>query len=233
MFGRKKTIEKKTAAKMQVSKNTKGEKSPSLQTPRLARRPAVSSATLIPRGAAPKTPLPANEEFLYISNESHYDQVIERIKTVKKTLWIGTADIKDLYVKDGRGTKPLLEVLSDLAKRGVEIRLIHAKEPGPAFRQDFDKYPALIEGMERVLCPRVHFKIIVFDLKAAYVGSANLTGAGLGMKGENTRNFEAGILSSNKDFVKNAAEQFDSVWMGAHCKGCRKKEFCGDPIGVQ
>lgn len=232
MFGRKKTIEKKTAAKMQVSKNTKGEKSPSLQTPRLARRPAVSSATLIPRGA-PKTPLPANEEFLYISNESHYDQVIERIKTVKKTLWIGTADIKDLYVKDGQGTKPLLEVLSDLAKRGVEIRLIHAKEPGPAFRQDLDKYPALIEGMERVLCPRVHFKIIVFDLKAAYVGSANLTGAGLGMKGENTRNFEAGILSSNKDFVKNAAEQFDSVWMGAHCKGCRKKEFCGDPIGVQ
>ena len=170
-------------------------------------------------------------EFQYIANEAHYEQVIERIKTVKKTLWIGTADIKDLYVKDGRGTKPLLEVLSDLAKRGVEIRLIHAKEPGPAFRQDFDKYPALIEGMERVLCPRVHFKIIVFDLKAAYVGSANLTGAGLGMKGENTRNFEAGILSTNRDFVKNAAEQFDSVWMGAHCKGCRRKAFCGDPIG--
>lgn len=67
--------------------------------------------------------------------------------------------------------------------------------------------------MERVLCPRVHFKIIVFDLKTAYVGSANLTGAGLGMKGENTRNFEAGVLSSNKDFVKNATEQFDSVWL--------------------
>jgi phosphatidylserine/phosphatidylglycerophosphate/cardiolipin synthase-like enzyme len=214
MFGRKKTIEKKTAAKKQVSKNTKGEKSPLLQTPRLARRPVVSSATPIPRGAAPKTPLPANEEFRYISNEAHYDQVIERIKTVKKTLWIGTADIKDLYVKDGRGTKPLLEVLSDLAKRSVEIRLIHAKEPGPAFRQDFDKYPALIEGMERVLCPRVHFKIIIFDLKAAYVGSANLTGAGLGMKGENTRNFEAGVLSSNKEFIKNAATQFDEVWMG-------------------
>ena len=144
---------------------------------------------------------------------------------------IGTADIKDLYVKDGRGTQPLLKVLSDLTKRGVEIRLIPAKEPGPAFRQDFDTYPALIDSMERVLCPRVHFKIIVFDLKTAYVGSANLTGAGLGMKGEKTRNFEAGVLSSNKDFVKNAAEQFDSVWMGAHCKGCRRKEFCGDPIG--
>ena len=169
-------------------------------------------------------------EFQYIANEEHYEQVIERIKTVKKTLWIGTANIKDLYVKAGRGTKPLLEVLSDLAKRGVAIRLIHAKEPGPAFREDFDKYPALIEGMERVLCPRVHFKIIVFDLKTAYVGSANLTGAGLGMKGENTRNFEASILSSNKDFVKNAAKQFDEVWMGAHCKNCKRKKFCGDPI---
>ena len=190
-----------------------------------------SSATPSNGGHPRNAPASTNSEFIYISNEAHYDQVIERIKTVKKTLWIGTADIKDLYVKDGRGTKPLLEVLSDLSKRGVEIRLIHAKEPGPAFRQDFDKYPALIEGIERVLCPRVHFKIIVFDLKAAYVGSANLTGAGLGMKGENTRNFEAGILSTNRDFVKNAAEQFDSVWMGARCKACKRKEFCGDPIG--
>ena len=169
-------------------------------------------------------------EYQYIANEDHYERVIEKIKDCKKTLWIGTADIKDLYVKDGRGTKPLLEVLSDLAKQGVAIRLIHAKEPGPAFREDFDKYPALIEGLERVLCPRVHFKIIIFDLKTAYVGSANLTGAGLGMKGENTRNFEAGVLSSNKDFVKNAATQFDEVWMGAHCKSCKRKQFCSDPI---
>ena len=106
---------------------------------------------------------------------------------------IGTADIKDLYVKDGRGTQPLLKVLSDLTKRGVEIRLIPAKEPGPAFRQDFDKYPALIDGMERVLCPRVHFKIIILDLKTAYVGSANLTGAGLGVR---ARRFQPHLSSA-------------------------------------
>lgn len=169
-------------------------------------------------------------EFQYIANEDHYDLVIEKIKSVKKTLWIGTADIKDLYVKSGRSTKPLLEILSDLAKSGVEIRLIHAKEPGKAFREDFDKYPILIEGMERIICPRVHFKIIIFDLKTTYVGSANLTGAGLGMKSSNTRNFEAGVLSSNKEFVKQASQQFDQVWMGIHCKNCKRKQFCGDPI---
>lgn len=166
----------------------------------------------------------------FISNEDHYEKVIERIKNVKRVLWIGTADIKDLYVRDIRGMKPLLKVLSDLVKNGVEIRLIHAKEPGPAFRQDFDKYPDLIKGMERVLCPRVHFKIIIFDLKTAYIGSANLTGAGLGMKGENTRNFESGILTSDKELVKAAINQFDTVWMGSFCKNCRRKEFCGDPI---
>lgn len=224
MFGIKKKNEspaKKTVTKTALGNNKeKGESLP-LASARKRSSATPSAASSAGRNAA---------EFQYIANDSHYNQVIERIKDVKKTLWIGTADIKDLYIKDGRESKPLLELLSDLAKKGVEIRLIHAKEPGPAFRQDFDKYPALIEGMERVLCPRVHFKIIIFDLKMAYVGSANLTGAGIGMKGENTRNFEAGVLSTSKDFVKNAAEQFDSVWMGSFCKSCKRKQFCSDPI---
>lgn len=230
MFGKKKTEKKSTSKKQADAKKSVNKKTQKAKGGEILPLAPASKLSFATPSAASNAGRNA-ADFLYIANEAHYDQVIERIKDVKKTLWIVTADIKDLYVKDGRGTKPLLEVLSDLAKRGVEIRLIHAKEPGPAFRQDFDKYPALIDGMERVLCPRVHFKIIVFDLKTAYVGSANLTGAGLGMKGENARNFEAGVLSSNKDFVKNAAEQFDSVWMGAHCKGCRRKEFCGDPIG--
>lgn len=225
MFGKKSSAKKISSTTKSTSKKPAAKKTASKKTKTVTKTQVQELAEYI------RHKQPAEPEFQYIANDDHYDKVIDIIKDCNKTLWIGTADIKDLYVKDGRGTKPLLEVLSDLAKRGVEIRLIHAKEPGPAFRQDFDKYPALIDGMERVLCPRVHFKIIILDLKTAYVGSANLTGAGLGMKGENTRNFEAGVLSSNKDFVKNAAEQFDSVWMGAHCKGCRRKEFCGDPIG--
>ena len=62
--------------------------------------------------------------------------------------------------------------VADLIKKGREVRLIHPKEPGPNFREDFDRYPVLFTGLERVLCPRVHFKIIIFDLKLAYIGSA-------------------------------------------------------------
>lgn len=168
--------------------------------------------------------------FRYIQNEDHYTEVVERMRSVKRQLWIGTADIKDLYIEEGKGVTPLLKEFSNLAKRGVELRLIHAKEPGENFRKDFDRYPILIHSLERVLCPRVHFKIILFDLKIAYVGSANLTGAGLGMKNPDSRNFEAGILSNHPDFVKAAMNQFDSVWMGSWCEECRRKEYCPDPI---
>ena len=167
---------------------------------------------------------------MYISNSAHYSKVLSRVKSVKQTLWIGTADIKDLYVEVSKESKPFLALIAQLIRKGVEVRLIHAKEPGPNFREDFDKYPVLYDRLERVLCPRVHFKIIVFDCKEVYIGSANLTGAGLGMKAETTRNFEAGILTDDPEIVEQAMNQFDEVWIGNHCKTCKRKDICIDPI---
>lgn len=166
----------------------------------------------------------------FISGLDHYEKVISKVYSVKRTLWIGTADIKDLHVKVGNSAKPFLEVLDSLLKRGVEIRLIHAKEPGPAFREDFDRFPRLCNLLERVLCPRVHFKTIISDNEVAYIGSANLTGAGIGMKSENKRNFEAGILTDETTLVEGVIELFDSVWRGEYCKQCGRKQFCPDPI---
>jgi phosphatidylserine/phosphatidylglycerophosphate/cardiolipin synthase-like enzyme len=166
----------------------------------------------------------------YVANYEHYDLVIRKVISVRKTLWIGTADIKDVYIKQGRDAMPFLKLLADLIRRGVEVRLIHAKEPGNNFRVDFDKYPALFDGLERALCPRVHFKLIILDCEAAYIGSANLTGAGIGMKSADTRNFEAGILTTDPTLVANAVEQFDAVWRGAFCQRCKRKVFCSDRI---
>lgn len=166
----------------------------------------------------------------FISNTDHYTEVLSRVKSVKHTLWIGTADIKDLYVEMGKAKKPFLALIAQLIKRGVEARLIHAKEPGPAFREDFDKYPVLFDQLERVLCPRVHFKMLVFDCQTVYIGSANLTGAGIGMKSDGKRNFEAGILTDDPEIVEQAMNQFDDVWIGKHCKSCKRRDYCGDPI---
>ncbi len=166
----------------------------------------------------------------YISDKEHYSLVLDKAMKVKQSLWIGTADLKDLYVEEKSGKSPFLSVLDKLIKRKVEVRLLHAKEPGKNFREDFDQYPGLIEGLDRALCPRVHFKIIVMDHKEVYIGSANMTGAGMGMKGEGKRNFEAGILTDEPSLVEAAMNHFDQVWMGKHCKGCKRKEFCGSPI---
>ena len=164
-----------------------------------------------------------------ISDREIYEKVIlEAAPKAEKFLWIATSDIKDLHVKKGRKMVPFLEILSDLIDNGVLIRLIHAKEPGPAFRRDFDRYPNLIDGLERILCPRAHFKTVVLDGKLAYTGSANLTGAGMGAKGVNRRNFESGILTTDPELISSIMDQFDRIWMGAHCPKCARKQYCAD-----
>ncbi len=166
----------------------------------------------------------------FVSNSTHYKAVLSRVLSLKRTLWIGTADIKDLYMEVDGEVVPFLAVVAQLIRRGVEVRLIHAKEPGANFREDFDKYPVLFDRLERVLCPRVHFKMMIFDCKEVYIGSANLTGAGLGMKAISTRNFEAGILTDEPEIVEKAMNQFDEVWIGKPCQTCKRKEICLDPI---
>ena len=183
-----------------------------------------------PRARVGAMPAPASFTTRYIRDEEHYAEVLLRAREAKKTLWIGTADLKDVFVMRGRSARPFLGEIADLIEKGVSVRLIHAKEPGPNFRRDFDRYPILATGLERVLCPRVHFKLLIVDLQAAYIGSANLTGAGIGMKSDGKRNFEAGIWTDDPQLVAAAVAQFDSVWMGAHCDGCRRKAFCHDSI---
>ena len=162
-------------------------------------------------------------------NKEIYDKVIQdSIPKAREFIWIATADIKDMYVLQNGIMKPFLAVLAELIKRKVEVRLMHAKEPGPIFRKDFDKYPVLFGGLERMLCPRVHFKIVIVDGTTAYTGSANLTGAGMGAKGDNNRNFENGILTQEPALVAQLMEQFDSVWRGDFCRKCNRKAYCGD-----
>ncbi|OQY07019.1 MAG: phospholipase [Planctomycetales bacterium 4572_13] len=146
----------------------------------------------------------------FITDRQIYERVLqERVPKASDFIWIGTSDIKDLHVDSNRRMVPFLKVLSDLIKRQVSVRLIHAKEPGKRFREDFDKYPNLIGGMERLLCPRVHFKCVIVDGRFAYSGSANLTGAGMGAKSPKRRNFESGIITTDTGMIESVMDQFE------------------------
>ena len=170
----------------------------------------------------------------FLCNEALFERVIvTEVPATQRLLWIATADLKDLHVPGtGRDYEPFLAVLARLVDRGVEVRLMHAKEPGPRFRQDFDRFPELIDSaiFERLLCPRLHTKAMIFDGARAYLGSANLTGAGLGGKHPDRRNIEAGIFTDEAGIVEPLIHSLDQLYLGEHCINCQRRDVCPDPI---
>jgi phosphatidylserine/phosphatidylglycerophosphate/cardiolipin synthase-like enzyme len=168
-----------------------------------------------------------------VLNEATYQLVLkELVMEAHRLLWIVTADIKDLYIEDGKDFVPFLKVLADKLRDGVEIRLVHAKEPGPRFREDFDRFPELVQSevFERILCPRMHMKCVIADGKKAYVGSANLTGAGMGAKSPHRRNFEAGVVTDDRETIRDLMSFLDAFYLGDHCVKCQRRDVCPDPI---
>ncbi|MBK1831404.1 phosphatidylserine synthase [Verrucomicrobiaceae bacterium R5-34] len=169
---------------------------------------------------------------LVLNEAIHQRVIVELIPEARKYVWIVTADLKDMHVAKGRRFVPFLEVMSDLVQQGIAVRLFHAKEPGPRFRKDFDQYPALIDSdlFERILCPRIHTKAIVVDGTTAFIGSANLTGAGMGAKNPKRRNFEAGFLTDEKAHLDELLDWIDTLYLGDLCQQCQLREYCPDPI---
>ncbi|MDF1656103.1 MAG: phospholipase D family protein [Verrucomicrobiales bacterium] len=169
-----------------------------------------------------------------VLNEEIHDVVFkDLIPSAKRFVWIATADIKDLhYQRTAKKFETFLAMFDDLISDGIEIRLVHAKEPGPRFRKDFDRFPNLINSdrFERVLCPRNHMKCVIVDGKRAFLGSANLTGAGMGAKSATRRNFECGMLVESPDHVEPLMEMFDNLFMGEYCLKCDRRDVCPDPI---
>jgi hypothetical protein len=62
-----------------------------------------------------------------------------------------------------------------------------------------------------------------------YLGSANLTGAGLGAKGEDKRNFEFGLWTDNFELLDRVQGIFQDLWEGAPCATCKLRDVCPDP----
>lgn len=167
---------------------------------------------------------------------AHYDVVIDAmIRSAKTSVWIATANVKDVRVEAPVGTAarargrymPLVDVLASLARSGVEVRLLHGGLPSGPFRASRKGASAAI-AMRR--CPRVHMKLVVVDGREMYLGSANLTGAGLGAKGEGRRNFELGAVVGDDVLLDAAQARFDRIWSGAECSGCAIRALCPKPI---
>lgn len=163
--------------------------------------------------------------------ELHEKVIVNEVLSARDTVWIATANLKDMHVAMARRYRPILEIFDEMASRGVHFRMIHADMPSKPFRDTLDKCPNLISGgLELQICPRSHWKIVVVDNRFAYAGSANFTGAGLGVKKQARRNLELGFVTVDSDHVKFLAGQFDNFWIGEYCLDCAFIASCPDPI---
>ena len=166
-----------------------------------------------------------------VADEAHFRRVVEEgILGAKVSIDIATADFKAMLVpRDGRRRAPsIVEVFRKLAEDGVEIRLLHAGTPSePALRELKRSLPQRLTIRR---CPRLHAKAVVVDCSAMYLGSANLTGAGLGAKADGKRNFELGIWTTSNALIDGVLEHFNALWEGRRCADCRRKEICPVPL---
>jgi phosphatidylserine/phosphatidylglycerophosphate/cardiolipin synthase-like enzyme len=178
-----------------------------------------------------------------VEGREHYERVIAAVVAAKVSVWIATANVKELMVEDHRARPgrrrslkkaayvSVLAHLDDLAARGVELRLLHAELPSGPFRTELAQHPRLVAGgLALRRCPRVHLKTVIVDGELMYLGSANWTGAGLGAKGIGRRNFELGIVTDDGPLLDRVQAVFERIWSGGECEGCRLRAECPGPL---
>jgi phosphatidylserine/phosphatidylglycerophosphate/cardiolipin synthase-like enzyme len=171
----------------------------------------------------------------------HYDELVAReLPAAKVSLWIATANLKELRVEAPIGTRArakgrfvsVLETLGALVDCGVELRILHGCPPSRPFRAALAKQPELVRAKVMRECPRVHLKLVAIDGRLLYLGSANFTGAGIGARAEGRRNFEIGVLTSDEHLLDVAQAHFDSIWSGRVCGSCKLRRECPKPLDM-
>ena len=173
-----------------------------------------------------------------VGGRGHYERVVRAVMEARRSVWIATANLKELMVEDTRAAPGRRRTTAHGGAAGARstgrswtcstsspgaasscASCTRARRRGRSAPRSASK-PRLARGALALrACPRVHFKIVVVDGAFVYVGSANWTGAGLGAKGTGRRNFELGFAGRDDGLLDRAQELYDRVWRGGGLQG--------------
>jgi len=173
-----------------------------------------------------------NVELDFLEGEELYQRVlVETMLHARSAVWVATANVKDCQIELDGQFRSIVEGFARLCERGVEVRLLHSGVPSAAFlgslkEANLARHPNF--KMRR--CQRVHFKAILVDDEHLFLGSANLTGAGLGAKSAKRRNFELGILTQDPAMIPQVAQLYHRIWEGLLCPDCGRRNVCYVPL---
>jgi len=166
-----------------------------------------------------------------VIDAAHFSRIVrDGMLQAKVSIDIMTADFKAMLVPEPRTRRAdsIVTHFRRLAERGVEIRLLHAGVPSSSALRELKR--ELPSGLTIRRCPRLHAKAVILDCRQMYLGSANLTGAGLGAKADGRRNFEMGTWTESAPLIDSALEQFNLLWEGRQCRDCRRRDICPVPL---
>ena len=154
-----------------------------------------------------------------VAGRGHYERVIAAVLGAHTSVWIATANVKELMVEDGRARPGRRRVASKTARtsrcsRGSTSSPRAASScacctpscrRGRSARRSRSTRGSSRAASRCARCPRVHLKAVIVDGELLYLGSANWTGAGLGAKGSGRRNFELGIVTDDGAAARSGA----------------------------
>jgi len=173
-----------------------------------------------------------NVELEFLEGDDLYPRVVlETMLRAKANLWIATANVKDCQVEIRGRYRSIIDGFAALCRKGVEVRLLHSGVPSASFLGSLKESGlAGNRNFKMRRCGRIHFKAILVDDRHLHLGSANLTGAGLGAKGSKRRNFELGILTQNAALIDRVAQLYHRIWEGLLCPECGRRNVCYVPL---
>ncbi len=165
-----------------------------------------------------------------ISDREHYDFLIENIRNAKRSVLISTANVKRFSIGETEAkasSESFLDILASLADSGVDIRII-CSSPSMGFLDEMEGHEDLKNNphFSFKTCRRCHMKMVIIDSEIIYVGSANITAAGMGPRIDTRRNFEAGMISSDINLVEQGIDIFEESWAKKRCGTCYYKHDC-------
>lgn len=179
-----------------------------------------------------KRSLPTDE--VRLITENFFNEVINRICAAKSSIKIMTADINLIRLKPNasQGNRykdgtPFVDFLMEKSKEGVSVQIISA-EKSARFQEDVERAYCGDAGKHFSVwfCARNHAKVVIIDDKVAYVGSANLTRAGLGQPYASPGNFEVGFITEVPEIISSLNDFFSRITSHEFCGGCHRRKDC-------
>ena len=165
-----------------------------------------------------------------ISDREHYEFLIGNIRKAKRSVLLSTANVKRFSIGETEAkasSESFLDILDSLANSGVDIRII-CSSPSRGFLEEMEGHEDLMNNPNFTFktCRRCHMKMVIIDSEIIYIGSANITAAGMGPRINTRRNFEAGMISSDVNLVEQGIDIFEEGWSKKRCNSCYYKSEC-------